>query len=244
MAKNSQGETGNNQTTYSQGIFSGLFSDFSKRSIIIGSIVTVLVLLTIAGIIYFYGFGESSEEYEVVAKVNGGKITEKKVMEIQESYSMSGEENYSKDDALENAVNMELLYQKAQNEGYGHTTQEIEKFLETNLAEQGTTLEEYKQEIEKQNTTYDEQIERYKEQATIQSYIEELSEEINVTEEEAREDYESYLEENPEAEESGELPEFEDIKEGVISELKERKKQELLQDLVNELRENATIEYY
>lgn len=218
-------------------------SNFKKKNLIITGVVLILLIAIIVA--YFSGFLPGINTSKVVASVNGEEITQKQVQEMQESYVMSGMANFSSGDALEQLVNMELLYQEAAKEGYNYSTEEVEQMLSTQLTQQNLTREEFKQQIEAQNNSYEERIEDYKKQIAIQQLLEQEMQKGNfsMSDEKAREYYEMYKN-NQSANSSEEFPEFEEIKEQIKSSFQEQNQQEVMQKLTEELRQEAIIEYY
>ncbi len=215
---------------------------YKPKKILIG----ISVILTIS-LVIFAGCTEQSQDDKsnsdisgtVVATVNGEKITSEEVTSMQQAYEQQGQQ-ISEEDALEQLINQEILSQKAQQEGFNLTDEEAEAEIEALLGQQGMTLKEYKDQLEQQGTSYEEQLQNFKEQLAIQNYQDEAleGEDFNVTEEEAENYYELYKQQDPEN-----TPDYEDIKDQIIDYLQQQKRQEAINSLVQELREDANIEY-
>jgi peptidyl-prolyl cis-trans isomerase SurA len=176
---------------------------------------------------------------EVVATVNGEEITSEEVTEIQQLFSMRGQQ-ISEEDALEQMIDQKVIVQQAQEKGYGVTNQEAESTIESQLAQQNATLEQYKQQLEMQGLSYEEQLQAIRNDLMIQNYITSALEEndFNVTQEEAQEFYELYK-----AQSSEEIASYEELEPQIIATLKQQKQQEAINTLVQELREEADVEY-
>jgi len=209
-------------------------------------LIGLSVILTIS-LMIFAGCTEQSQDNEsnsntsgtVVATVNGEKITSEEVTSMQQAYEQQGQQ-ISEEDALEQLINQEILSQKAQQEGFNLTDEEAEAEIEALLGQQGMTLKEYKDQLEQQGMSYEEQLQNFKEQLVIQNYQDEAleGEDFNVTDEEAEDYYELYKQQDPEN-----TPAYEDIKDQIIDYLQQQKRQEAINSLVQELKEDANIDY-
>jgi multidrug efflux pump subunit AcrA (membrane-fusion protein) len=175
----------------------------------------------------------------VVAIVNDEKIKSDSIEEIQQLFVMQGQQ-ISEQEALEQLINQKILEQKIQKENIIVTNKEAEDIIEKQLAMQGATLEDYKQQIITQGISYEEELENIKNQIATQIYLESLIENqlFNVTEEEAKEFYDMYKAQSPE-----EIPSYEELKPEIILALKQQKQQEAINNIILELRSNANVEY-
>jgi hypothetical protein len=176
---------------------------------------------------------------KVIAVVNGKDITSDEVLEIQQLFLQQGQQ-VSKEDALEQAINQEILLQKVQDEKFVVSNQEAEASIEEQLAMQGATLEQYKQQLEMQGVSYEEILDDLKLQIATQQYLEHefKNETFNVSDEEALTFYETYKEQSPE-----EVPEFEELEDQIIATLQRQKQQEATNVLIQNLRQDADVEY-
>ena len=209
----------------------------SKKNILYLSVGIALILSILAGIYFFQQSPESSET-DIFAEVNGEIISESKVQEIQESMSSQGQQ-INEQQAVEQAINMELLKQEAESEGYSATKQDVENTLETQLAQQNMSTEQLKQQVEMQGMNYNDFIEQYKEQLVIQEYLENQIESSEISYEEAREFYDNNQEMMGEN-----VPPFEEVKEQIKMLIQQQEQQKITQDLIQDLRNNAEIEYH
>lgn len=201
-------------------------------------VMGVFVLILLVGAIMWSSFNRTVES-NVVAKVNGEEITSDQVELIQQSFLQQGQQ-ISEEDATEQAINQELLFQQSEQEGNSVTDEETESLIESQLTQQGTTLEEYKQQLESQGVSYENELENIKEQIEVENYLNSVFEEENldVTKDEATGFYKVYNEQSPE-----ELPPYEEVEPQIISILEQEKQRDIIESLIQELRESADIEY-
>ncbi len=175
----------------------------------------------------------------VLAVVNGEEIKSEEVTAIQQLFLQQGQQ-VSEEEALEQVINQKVLEQKVQEENIVVTTEEAESAIEQQLAMQGATLDDYKQQIESQGVSYEAELENIKSQIATQNYLQTQLEgqSFNVTEEEAQEFYEMYRSQSPE-----EAPSYEELKPQIIAQLEQQKQQEATSVLIQELRASANVEY-
>jgi hypothetical protein len=187
-------------------------------------------------------FSESGEifEGEVAAIVNDMEILQEDVLLFQQSLIQQGQQ-VSEQEALEQLINQEVLYQEASAQGYDVTDEEAESEIENQLTQQGMSLEEYKEQLESQEISYEEQLNSIKKQLNIQNYIDsQISEDdLSVTAEEVQEYYDLYVQELGE----DEAPAFEEVEDQIEMVVQQNKEQEIISLLVQELVEKANIKY-
>ncbi len=222
----------------------------SKKTVLLG--IAILMLLTF---FLFAGCTDQQEQTQnnvdtetdstsnktssLLATVNDEEITLEEVSRMQQTYAQQGQQ-LSEENALEQVIDEEVLFQKAQYEGYDLNDTEAETTLETTLQQQNQTLETYKQYLQQQNVSYEQQLKTYKEQLSIQSYLDAAlkGQDFTVTDQEAEAYYQSY-----EQQSSEEIPPYEDLKSQIIDYLKQQKQNEAINTLVQDLREEADIQY-
>lgn len=176
---------------------------------------------------------------DVVARVNGDEILRGEVLSFQQMFTQQGQQ-VSEQEILEQLINQKVVYQQAIAQGFDVTDQEAEMEIESQLAQQGVTLDEFKEQLEIQGASYEDQLNSIKRQISIQDYLSyELSEEqIEISDEDVQEYYDQYvLEYGEEA-----LP-LEEIEMQIRMVLQQDKEQEIVEALVQELVSNAIIEY-
>lgn len=205
----------------------------SGKTLLIG--FGVLLILLVAIFLYFGG-GLTGN---VLATVNGEEITSEDVEAIQQASMMQGQE-IPAEDAVEQAINMEILSQQAERGGFTFTREEIEQEIESQLATQGMGIEDFKEEIRSQGLSYEDEIDSYKDQFAVQSYIDsQVGDQIpEVSEEDAR-DYYEFIEQQSQEE----VPSFEEIEQQIVMMIQQEAQQEAVGSLVQQLREQADIEY-
>jgi multidrug efflux pump subunit AcrA (membrane-fusion protein) len=175
----------------------------------------------------------------VVATVNNEEITSEDVAAVQQSLLQQGQQ-ISEDDALEYVINQKVLEQKVQQENIVVTTEEAESALEQQLAMQGSTLDDYKQQVESMGVSYEAELENIKNQIATQQFLESQLEgkSFDVTEEEAQEFYEMYKAQSPE-----EVLSYEELQPQIIATLEQQKQQEATSIIIQGLRTAAIVEY-
>ena len=167
---------------------------------------------------------------EVIATVNGRAITAHDVETIQARHRIFYGEEIDDTRALQRLIIEELVYQEALPH-YSVDSDRAEQELEAQLNRDGLTLEWLKSELETGGTVYEDFLETFGRELAIGNYLDDA---VAVTDEEAMERYERYVEEY------GEIPPFEDVKLQIIIEMEE----ENLLNLMSELRAKAEIITY
>jgi hypothetical protein len=204
-----------------------------------GAILVLAVLVVGSFIIFSGGDNNSNLTGNVIATVNGEKITSEEVEAIQQLFVQQGQQ-ISEEDALEQVINQELISQEMKKGDYSISTEEAESIIKEQIAMQGASLEDYKQQLSQQGISYEEQLDSIKEELAVQKYLETQleGESFEVSEEETREFYEMYEQQSPE-----EIPSYDELEPEIIATLKQQKQQEAVNILIQELRGNAEIEY-
>ncbi len=176
---------------------------------------------------------------DVAAVVNGEDITSEEVSEFQQTVLQQGQQ-ISEEEVLEELINQKVLEQKVQQENIVVTSEEAESAIEQQLAMQGMTLDDYKQQLESMGLSYESELENIKDQIATQTYLNTQleGETFNVSEEEAQEFYEMYKLQSPE-----DVPSYEELESQIIATLQQQKQQEAISSLIQELRADANVEY-
>lgn len=182
---------------------------------------------------------ESVVKNRVVAIVNDEEVESEEVSEIQRILLQQGQE-ISEEEALEQVINQKILEQKVQQEDIVITNEESESVIKEQLAMQGATLDDYKQQVESQGTSYEAELENLKNQIAIQNYLEAQLEDksFDVSEEEAQEFYEMHKAQSVE-----EVPPYEELQRQISASLEQQKRQEAIGALIQELKTDANVEY-
>jgi peptidyl-prolyl cis-trans isomerase SurA len=176
----------------------------------------------------------------VVATVNNEEITSDDVTDIQQTFLMQGMQ-ISEEEAIEQLINQKVLELKVKEENIVVTNEEAEVIIEQQLLMQNMTLDEYKEVIESQGVSYEEELESIKDQIAIQIFLENKLEgkSFDVTEEEAKEFYEMYKLQMGE----NEVPSYEEIEPQIIASLEQEKQQEEIDVIIQDLILDVDIEY-
>ena len=217
---------------------------FSKNKEIIVSVCLVILLLFGGYFLFFYE-NDLLVEGDVVAIVNGEKITRESVDSLKHSYSMYGVE-FSDAEALDNLISITLLYQKAEEEGFYVDDEELESIIKPQLAMQGMDLDDFKAQLMMQGISYEEYKEDVAREIALNNYMESLVSGIpDVTDEEIEEYYDFA---KSQAQDLENFPDFnESVKEEIRIFLEQDKQmmfqQQLIEPLIQELKDNAEIEY-
>ncbi len=167
---------------------------------------------------------------DLVATVNGEGITAGDVAQMQARHEFYYGEQYSFEEALERLLVEALVYQEAQRTGYLADTEQAEQELGAQLARDGWTMEELLAALEESGIVYDDYMETFRRELAIRNYVDD---EIAVTDEQARERYNSLVETY-----EGEVPPFDSVKEQIIVDMES----ENLARLIERLRAEAEIE--
>ncbi|MFP4119051.1 MAG: SurA N-terminal domain-containing protein [Candidatus Woesearchaeota archaeon] len=175
------------------------------------------------------------------AVVNGEEVDSEEITSMQEMLKSQGQE-ISEEDILEELINQELLMQEVEKQGLSVSDEKAESEIEEQLSAQGANIDDYKQQLELQGMSYDDELENVKEQLAVNKLLEEEleGEEFEITEEQAQDYYDQYTSSAPEGEE---VPEYEEIESQIKAELEQQQMQEARNSLVEELRAEADISY-
>lgn len=173
----------------------------------------------------------------VLATVNGVEVTSDDVSAIQMAMLQHGQQ-VSDQDALEQLINQQVLVETVKDAGL-LPMEEIEALVMDSLAEQNVTLNDYKQQLAGEGYSYEQQLEGLQLQLSVQNFLESAlkNADLNVSDEEARELYDQL------ANQSEDVPSFEEAKDQVKLVLQQRKQQEAVQSLSEQLREKIEIVY-
>lgn len=225
--------------------------EYSKKTIIgIFCIIAISIIVIAAFLILQYpnfNSGDITDDQSdlpinvtVVASVNGDEITTLDIYNDQQTYIDKGDQ-ISEEQSLEQLINQTLLYQQAIQGSYDLTDEETESELDALLMQSGLTLDAYKLGLEDQGYSYDEIFPTLKKQFSIQKYLDATldEEDFNVSDEEAEEYYETYIQQN-----GGEVQPYEQMETQIKQYLQQVKRQEAIILHTIELRETADITYY
>lgn len=215
-----------------------------KEKKVIAGIVAVAILAVVLVLTIPLSDNDVADNNEipdnnVAATVNGEKIMQEDVAELQELYAAQGMP-ISEEEALEQLIMQEVVYQAAELGDYIPTSEEAKQELEAQLAMMGMTMEDFQEQLEAVGLSYEEYLEDFRAQLAIEDYLYDAVEVPGVTEEEARKFYEDWKQMLPEEQEP---PPFEEIESEIIMHLEQEKQQEVMFDLIDELMAEADVEY-
>jgi transcription-repair coupling factor (superfamily II helicase) len=125
--------------------------------------------------------------------------------------------------------------------GISISNEDAELVISEQLSMQGVTLDAYKQQLSQQGISYEDQLDSLKENLATQEYLSQAMEResIEVSEEEAQSFYENYK-----AQSQAEIPSYEEVKSQIVLVIEQEKQQEIINSILQKLRENAQIEYF
>jgi molybdopterin converting factor small subunit len=213
------------------------------RLIVIVAIAAAAAGLAFAGAYFLSQESDSmsptAETASTIAIVNGKEITRGDVLTIQQSFASQGQQ-MSEHDAIEYSIDREVLVQEAERQGFSLSAQQAEEMLEVQLAQQGGTIEDLREQLSRQGQSYEEALEGYRLQVEIQQYLESAVDVPPVSPSEVREFYEQNKEQLAVG---GDVPEYEAVETDIESFLELQKQQEAVLVLIDQLRSKADIVY-
>jgi hypothetical protein len=182
---------------------------------------------------------DDSDPSEVVAVVEGQKITQGDVLGIEQAALQQGI-RISREAALEELIDQTIVFEMAKKQGYALEKAQAEQIMESELAQQGMSLEEYAQQLELAGIPYETELERIMLDMSIQNYLSAVFEgtDFSVSDEQAKALYDMHAQGA-----QGELHPYETVKDQIKSEIQQEKQREAIDALLKELRQNADIKY-
>ncbi len=198
-------------------------------------IILFVALIGIAFIIFLVfllvGDKESPEKDEVIATVNGENIY---LSEIEHRYELY-QGLYSIEELLDQSIMEIVLLQEAERQGYSVTEREFEDMMEELFIAAGATREDLNKELMEVGITYEEYKESSMKSIIIRKLLEDVVEDVKVTEEEILDYYDMIKDDLPEE------YEFEELKELINQSLMMDKRDALFEEYVDNLIEKADI---
>ncbi|MCH8519763.1 MAG: SurA N-terminal domain-containing protein [Nanoarchaeota archaeon] len=176
---------------------------------------------------------------EVVARVNGDEILVQDVVGFQQTMMMQGQQ-ISEDQALNQVIGERLLLQEVQSSGIEVSDEEAEQVIEAQLAMQGSSLDEYREQIESQGLSFNQEFQQIKESLAVQAYIDTLLEEQEF--EVTQEDVQAYYEQ-ARLQMGDELPPLEEVEQEIVQLIESEFQQEVINQRIQELQQSADIEF-
>ncbi len=207
-----------------------------KEKKVIAGIVAVAVV-AVALVLTIPVADNGLPDNDVAATVNGEEIMQADVAEMQQMYAAQ-DMPISEEEVLEQLIRQEVLYQAATE--YLPTEEEAVEQLEAQLGMMGWTMEEFRDMLEEEGLCYDEQLKDFRRHLAVQDFLNEEVEVAKPTEEEVREFYEDWKQTLPEEQEP---PPFEEVEPEIVMHLQQQEQDEAMRPFIDELIEEADIEY-
>ncbi len=200
-----------------------------------------------------WGLGSPQQAGETVATVDGTTITRSEIEggmeQMKMMYQMQGQEvtpeieDQLRQSVLNELISEALILDEAERQGFEVSEEEIEEQYESIVQqyEGEEALEEILQQEGMSKEDLEEDIAR---QLTVQNFLDEQTEkaldekDIEVSEEDKKALYEQMEEQDPD------LPDFEEMKPQLRENLIQEERQDIIMQLVDDLREDATIEFH
>ncbi|NIP61670.1 MAG: hypothetical protein GWN01_10935 [Nitrosopumilaceae archaeon] len=185
-----------------------------------------------------------SGENPIVAEVNGEGIHLNEVKEAQAVIQAQSGQQVQGTALLDQLVTKELLLQEADARDISITTQEAKSSLESQITQNGMTIDQFKQRLQQQGTSYEDTVSLYREQITIDALLKDAvsGTDVSVSESEAQ----SFFDENTDAIQNqfGEDTAYEDVSDAIKNTITQQKQQGLVTEFINELKSDAEIITY
>lgn len=197
---------------------------------------------------------------DAVATVNGEPITQERfdkqldqfrAMYEQQGLDLEAEENAEmltqiENSALNQLVQEEVLLQAAEEAGVETSAEEVAAEIEAMKTQFGTE-EEFNTILEDIGMSLEDLDQMVNVQMTIDRYLADAVEAIEVTDERVQESYDEYVaymdaQEVPEGEEPQEVPAFEEVKEALRDQIASQEQETAIGEHISSLMEESTIE--
>ncbi|MFT4313170.1 MAG: hypothetical protein ACMXYA_02085 [Candidatus Woesearchaeota archaeon] len=183
--------------------------------------------------------GQQQTMDEVVAVVNGEEITSQEVMMAEQTFMQQGFEA-SQEEIIQQLIDQALLSQFVVENDLLVNTDEAEAELEFQLTQIGISLAEYREILEMQGVSYETELENIVVQFSVQQYIQESVDgsDFQVSQEEIQAVYLDYVANTPEED----VQPLEDLEDQIRSFLLQDQQEIIINEILEELRAEATIE--
>lgn len=142
-----------------------------KRNLII--LLSLIILATIALVLTHTSTPQAQEQdMSVVATINGEALYQYEVDNYWNMLSAQQKLQVEKDDLIEELIHQKLLLQRAAELDLSTSIEEAQIILETQIAQQGATYEDYIQWLESQNMNIDDVLKTLAQQTTLSKLLE------------------------------------------------------------------------
>lgn len=182
-------------------------------------------------------------ENPVIAEVNGEEIHLQELRQVEATAQAQTGQGVESTVLLDQLITNKILLQEAENRNISVTTQEAKASLEEQIVQNGMEVDQFKESLQAQGTTYDDTVDLYQEQLTINELlIDETSSGSAVSESEK----ESFFDENIDTIKGqfGDDVAYEDVADRIEATILQQKQQGAVMEFVNQLRGNAEIITY
>ncbi|GGC88332.1 hypothetical protein GCM10007216_18850 [Thalassobacillus devorans] len=197
---------------------------------------------------------EDQDVPDPVAVVNGEEISKEQftnqynaMKQQYEGMGVNVEKNKEQlqESIVNSLVDSELLVQYAKQAGINVDDQEVEKQYEE-IKGQIESEEQMQEFLEVNNMSSEEELKpRIKEQLQVEKYVEEQTDQAEVTDQELQEEYDKMVgqmeEQAEQSDQEQEIPSFEEAKPQLEEQLKQTKEQEQITELVKKLRDDSEV---
>lgn len=186
----------------------------------------------------------SEAENPVIAEVNGEMIHLQELKEVQTTIHAQTGQDIQSDVLLDQLVTRTVLLQEAEDRDISVTRQEAESFLEQQISQSEMTVDQFKERLESQGADYENTVEIYQAQMTVDELLsEELSSNnLSVSDTEAK----LFFDQNLDAIKSqlGDDVVYEDITDLIKNTILQQKQQDVVTKFVNQLKSDSEITTY
>lgn len=215
-----------------------------RQWLIIAGVAAVALLATVL-ILVTAGAPDDDEMPgdAVLATVDGEEITADEVARLQQRLLRWDEIVLEDDEALEQLIVDRVLYQEAERRGYHPTLQETEREVRMALLDMGIPVEELHARLAEEGLSYMEYLEERHIQLAIAQFVDDAVEIPEITEEEAREFYDSYRQLFSQLYPDLEPLPYDEVRDTAIAVLEEQRREEAVSLFIKGLRDNADIIY-
>lgn len=179
----------------------------------------------------------------IVAEVNGQKVRVEEVKDVIKTGFTQGQ-MLNSTSALDMIITKDLLLEEAQNRDITITMSDAEKKLTASYVQKGLSKEQFEEKLGEFGTTYDQTLERFREELIINELLtNEISKiGIQISDEEAK----TFFDNNKEMIKTqvGNGTVFDDVSSQIKTNLLQQKQQQLVLDFIENLKSKATIITY
>ena len=201
-----------------------------------GIVASVLLLVAVGVFIATGGVPGVADASANVAVVNGIAITQEELTMQYEGLPSDLRNQYSQADVLRQLVDKELILQYADEQGIVVTEADAEARIEEQVADLGISQDQLRSVLAGSNVSYNEYRDAVREELILESLIDRLSDQVEVSEEQIVATYESLPEEQREQS-------LEELRGDIVSLLEQQAASQAFNQLLIGLREQADIEY-